>query len=105
MKHTIWLWTFWDAALASFPLPTFPFLKRKAAGTIRIADHKSFDDEIRGRDREDGGNDHHQDKEHSFSFAEFAFVGSRWLSHFVSRLIAPPNRAAFFRISAGERSK
>jgi hypothetical protein len=103
MKRTIWLWTFWGAILVSFPLPTFPFLKRKAAGTIRIANHESFEDEIRGLDREDGGNDHHQDKEHSFSFAEVAFVGPRRLGHFASRLTDRPSRFAALRIVAGGR--
>jgi hypothetical protein len=80
-------------------------LKRKAAGTIRIADHESFEDEIRGLDREDGGNQHHQEKERSFSFAEFAFVGPRWLGHFASRLIDRPSRFAALRIVAGGRWK
>jgi hypothetical protein len=105
MKRTIWLWTFWGAVLVSFPLPTFPFLKRKAAGTVRIANHESFEDEIRGLNREDGSNDHHQDEQHNFSFAEFAFVGPWRFRHFpfAIRLIERPSLFAALRIVAGGR--
>jgi hypothetical protein len=81
----------------------FPVPEGKAAGTIRIANHESFEDEIHGLDREDGGNDHHQDKEHSFSFAEVAFVGPRRLSHFASRLTDGRSRFAALGIVAGGR--
>jgi hypothetical protein len=106
MKRTIGLWTFWGAVLVSFPLPRFRLLQRGKSARfreriIRIADHKSFEDKKRPLDREDGGNDHHQENEHNFSFAEFAFVGPRWLGHF--RLIERHSRFAALRIVAGRR--
>jgi hypothetical protein len=76
----------WVAGLASFSLPHFPVLKRRKAtrlrqGIIRTADHKSLYDKELNLDRDEGGDHHHKDKKHNFSFGELASGGSSGLCH------------------------
>jgi hypothetical protein len=61
-------------------------------------EHKGFQDQIRSTNREDTGNDHPQNKQCDFSFAEHYLP-------FAVRLIDSPSLFAFVRIASGGRLK